>query len=84
MERFMAEVKNPHSYRGVTREMTAKLRSGDPISDEELNSMLSMLRILEQCLAVMPDDYGLALRDVRLHIHRLQDYKDARKRWSKA
>ena len=67
-----------HSYRGVTKEMTAKLRSGDSISDEELITMLRLLRVLEQCLAVMPDDYGLALRDVRMQIHRLEGYKDSR------
>ena len=72
------------SYRGVTREMLEKLRTGDPISDEELNNMLSFLRVLELMLEVMPPEYGLFLRAVRLDVNTLQDFKDARKRWPRS
>lgn len=76
----MATVRKTRSYGGVTREVTAKLRSGASITDGELSNMLSMLKTLEKILAVMPEDYGLALRDVRIHIDRLQGYQDARQR----
>ena len=68
------------SHMGVTREMITKIRSGDSISDEELVLMIKFLRKLELMLEVMTEDYGLALRDVRMTIPRLESFKDARER----
>ena len=64
----------------VTKEMTAKVRTGDPIPDDELTALVRHYRTLESLLEVMPADYGLALRDVRQTSHMLEDFQRARKR----
>ncbi len=67
-------------YKGVTREMLDKIRSGDPITDRELSVMIDFLRELENMLSVMPPEYGLFLRDTRMNLNQLEDFERARKR----
>ena len=63
----------------VTSEMVAKISTGDPISDEELDALLWHLRTLLMCLDLMGPEYGLARRDVRRKLDTLEGYWQARR-----
>ena len=64
----------------VTEAMVAKIRSGDAISDKELNALIPFLEQLLHSLQLMGPAYGLPIRDVRRQLHMLDDFRRARER----
>lgn len=66
--------------RVATGLVLAKLRSGDSISDADLNVAINVLSFIVPILRAFGDRYALATTDLQQKLNQLEDFNTARQR----
>jgi hypothetical protein len=63
----------------ITKEMVAKVKQGDPVSDDELEILLKEFRSLHDILSVLGAEFYLARVEVLRNLIRFEDWDRHRK-----
>lgn len=76
----MSNIINKEEKNRIAAVAVKKVHSGDPITDEEIEITLNVLKPVIEVLSALGLEYKLARNELSSDVRVLQSYKDARKR----